>query len=309
MGAMRCSPTDPSGPSAPASNATPAQAAEVHGYLRGLVSQLGSKDLAQTVRILYGGSVKPDNAARWPQEPRRRRRPGGRCQPAGSRACIAIAKKSAAKGGGRIKVDVAMFSPHRHPSTCSSAHHHHRARVCCKPARAPTSASAFGGGGKSGRVRIHGTPTVLGKLTAARGRRLHADRRSRSPCSARKRSTTIDAGHRARARRRRPQRFRLSAAPPGGATARRPAALRSRRRARSSMPPARPRRRCRLRARRHLCSPHGLQPRRRRRRRGCPGHGCSRLPGTPSSRPRSVTSSGLIPSLTSGRVVPRGRAG
>jgi triosephosphate isomerase len=50
-------------------NATPAQAAEVHGYLRGLVSQLASKDLAQTVRILYGGSVKPDNAADVMQEP------------------------------------------------------------------------------------------------------------------------------------------------------------------------------------------------------------------------------------------------
>jgi len=44
-------------------NATPAQAAEVHGYLRGLVSELGSKDVAQAVRILYGGSAKPENAA------------------------------------------------------------------------------------------------------------------------------------------------------------------------------------------------------------------------------------------------------
>ncbi|HEX3178597.1 MAG TPA: triose-phosphate isomerase [Methylomirabilota bacterium] len=42
-------------------NATPAQAAEVHGYLRGLVSELASKELAQSVRILYGGSVKADN--------------------------------------------------------------------------------------------------------------------------------------------------------------------------------------------------------------------------------------------------------
>jgi triosephosphate isomerase len=42
-------------------NATPAQAAEVHGYLRGLVSELASKEVAQTVRILYGGSVKSDN--------------------------------------------------------------------------------------------------------------------------------------------------------------------------------------------------------------------------------------------------------
>ena len=42
-------------------NATPAQAAEVHGYLRGLVSELASKEIAQGVRILYGGSVKADN--------------------------------------------------------------------------------------------------------------------------------------------------------------------------------------------------------------------------------------------------------
>jgi triosephosphate isomerase len=42
-------------------NATPAQAAEVHGYLRGLVSELASKEVAQAVRILYGGSVKADN--------------------------------------------------------------------------------------------------------------------------------------------------------------------------------------------------------------------------------------------------------
>ena len=43
-------------------NATPAQAAEVHGYLRGLVSELTSKEVALATRILYGGSVKADNA-------------------------------------------------------------------------------------------------------------------------------------------------------------------------------------------------------------------------------------------------------
>ena len=42
--------------------ATPAQAAEVHGYLRGIVSELSSKETAQAVSILYGGSVKGDNA-------------------------------------------------------------------------------------------------------------------------------------------------------------------------------------------------------------------------------------------------------
>jgi triosephosphate isomerase (TIM) len=50
-------------------NATPAQAAEVHGYLRGLVSELASKEVAQTVRILYGGSVKAENAEALMVEP------------------------------------------------------------------------------------------------------------------------------------------------------------------------------------------------------------------------------------------------
>jgi len=43
-------------------NATPAQAGEVHGYLRGLLSELSSKDVASSIRIVYGGSVKPENA-------------------------------------------------------------------------------------------------------------------------------------------------------------------------------------------------------------------------------------------------------
>ena len=42
-------------------NATPGQAGEVHGYLRGLLSELASKEVAQAVRILYGGSVKAEN--------------------------------------------------------------------------------------------------------------------------------------------------------------------------------------------------------------------------------------------------------
>ena len=43
-------------------NATPSQAGEVHGYLRGLLSELTSKDTAATIRLLYGGSVKAENA-------------------------------------------------------------------------------------------------------------------------------------------------------------------------------------------------------------------------------------------------------
>ncbi len=42
-------------------NATPAQAGEVHAYLRGVVGGLYNDSVADRTRILYGGSVKPDN--------------------------------------------------------------------------------------------------------------------------------------------------------------------------------------------------------------------------------------------------------
>lgn len=41
--------------------ATPAQAQEVHLYLRGLIEKIFGNTLAKATRILYGGSVKPDN--------------------------------------------------------------------------------------------------------------------------------------------------------------------------------------------------------------------------------------------------------
>jgi len=44
-------------------NATAAQAQEVHGQIRGLLRELGGAATADAVRIQYGGSVKPDNAA------------------------------------------------------------------------------------------------------------------------------------------------------------------------------------------------------------------------------------------------------
>ena len=44
-------------------NATAAQAQEVHGQIRGLLRELGGAAAADAVRIQYGGSVKPDNAA------------------------------------------------------------------------------------------------------------------------------------------------------------------------------------------------------------------------------------------------------
>jgi triosephosphate isomerase len=44
-------------------NATSAQAQEVHGQIRGLLRELGGQATADAIRIQYGGSVKPDNAA------------------------------------------------------------------------------------------------------------------------------------------------------------------------------------------------------------------------------------------------------
>jgi triosephosphate isomerase len=41
--------------------ATPAQAQEVHALIRGRVAEVHGPDPAGTVRILYGGSVKPEN--------------------------------------------------------------------------------------------------------------------------------------------------------------------------------------------------------------------------------------------------------
>jgi triosephosphate isomerase (TIM) len=41
--------------------ATPDQASSAHSYVRGLVSDRFSAEQASAIRILYGGSVKPDN--------------------------------------------------------------------------------------------------------------------------------------------------------------------------------------------------------------------------------------------------------
>jgi triosephosphate isomerase len=41
--------------------ATPGQAQEVHAFLRGILSEMWGSGAAGAVRILYGGSVKPDN--------------------------------------------------------------------------------------------------------------------------------------------------------------------------------------------------------------------------------------------------------
>jgi len=43
--------------------ATPQQAQDVHALVRSLLARLSSPTVADTIRIQYGGSVKPDNAA------------------------------------------------------------------------------------------------------------------------------------------------------------------------------------------------------------------------------------------------------
>ena len=41
--------------------ATPEQAQEMHGHIRQTVAAISGKEIADSTRILYGGSVKPDN--------------------------------------------------------------------------------------------------------------------------------------------------------------------------------------------------------------------------------------------------------
>lgn len=49
--------------------ATPEQAQEMHGYIRSTVANSHSAEVANAVRILYGGSVKPDNIATLMSQP------------------------------------------------------------------------------------------------------------------------------------------------------------------------------------------------------------------------------------------------
>ncbi|MHB9154802.1 MAG: triose-phosphate isomerase [Endomicrobiales bacterium] len=49
--------------------ATPAQAEEVHAFIRGLYGRIYGEGAAGGIRILYGGSVKPDNASELMKQP------------------------------------------------------------------------------------------------------------------------------------------------------------------------------------------------------------------------------------------------
>tara|TARA_B100000315_G_C14477415_1_gene541283 strand:+ start:189 stop:929 length:741 start_codon:yes stop_codon:yes gene_type:complete len=42
-------------------NATPSQAEEVHKFIRELLSDIYNKNISKNIRIIYGGSVKPNN--------------------------------------------------------------------------------------------------------------------------------------------------------------------------------------------------------------------------------------------------------
>ncbi len=50
-------------------NATPEQAEQVHALIRGLLQELFGKSVADSIRIQYGGSVKPENAAELLRQP------------------------------------------------------------------------------------------------------------------------------------------------------------------------------------------------------------------------------------------------
>jgi triosephosphate isomerase len=49
--------------------ATSAQAQEVHAFIRGLLRSLYGAEVAEAVRIQYGGSMKPENAAELLSQP------------------------------------------------------------------------------------------------------------------------------------------------------------------------------------------------------------------------------------------------
>ena len=50
-------------------NATPEQAAEAHGHIRERLGAAFGSEAAEAVRILYGGSVKPDNVSALASQP------------------------------------------------------------------------------------------------------------------------------------------------------------------------------------------------------------------------------------------------
>nr|MBP9665408.1 triosephosphate isomerase [Pyrinomonadaceae bacterium] len=49
--------------------ATPEQAQEMHGHIRSCLEKVHGRSVSDSVRILYGGSVKPDNISELMRQP------------------------------------------------------------------------------------------------------------------------------------------------------------------------------------------------------------------------------------------------
>jgi triosephosphate isomerase len=82
-------------------SATPSQAAQMHGKLRMILGRLFGDDVAQDVRILYGGSVNAENAGELLDQPGiDGALVGGASLQAGSFASIA---KAAMRQGHRVQ--------------------------------------------------------------------------------------------------------------------------------------------------------------------------------------------------------------
>ena len=142
-------------------NATPAQAAEVHGYLRGLLSELSSKETAQSVRILYGGSVKADNADVLLAE---QEIDGALVGGASLAAPGFIAHRQ--EGGARRRVEgrvvqMIIALTVLHVLMCFAI----IGIVLLQSGKGADIGSAFGGAGSQAVFGSMGTPTVLGKIT------------------------------------------------------------------------------------------------------------------------------------------------
>ena len=258
-------------------NATPAQAAEVHGYLRGLVSELASKELAQS-------DADPVRRQRQARQRRgahpgagHRRRPGGRRQSPGAR--LHHHREEVRRPERRFEgVEPTMFIlvVIVHVIVCLVI----VGLVLLQAGKGADIGSAFGGSGSQAVFGSMGTPTVLGKATSVVAIVFMADL-----------VRPGDDGAQAGGERSCPRR---------AATAPRP---RPRRR-RPRPPPSRPRPRS---SRRRNAEPSRARSRpaglgRRSRSRGGlqrPDRAAARTRARPPARPPTATPSSRPPSATS----------